>query len=707
LSLTAACTAEESVDGPGGADGNGSPTTGSGSTAQAVANLEIHALDIWGQPLRAAKLEVEADGRMVEGAASPKAAIALRSERALKVRLSADQFLPLEVALSFDGTSGDRGLTVGAFDASTGHGVAMAHRTGAQKGGVPKHVLFLGLRHKWFSAQGRPPRAGNKVELFHAGEPAWQSVRKALDAAKKSVLVSTWWWESDFELNREWATHHTLSSTQRWNNTIMGVLENSPATKRALVGQFLSQDGVLSWMTTDSYLRDHAKKLGDGFEMMGQANPTNGIFMWQPKGVDFAARVRASFADTSAMAFDANETSLIPSNVPGRQIDLTAWPVNVDIDHASYHQKFMVIDDGLAFVGGMNLRRVDWDTTKHDVFNHRRMKFGASYEDRLAVMNKEKLPDMGPRKDYLLRIQGPAAQDVADVFQRRWQHQLDSKVEYAAQSTPFEVNRAIAEEAGGLTVQITTTMPEPFHEASIAESWYNAVGNAERFILIEDQYFRAPMLNERIKARMIEKPDLVLVVITKPINEWADPGCAWTYLTHQLFSAMFPGRYLSLQLRSFDTQIKDGVFTIDETKGHFVDMDIHSKLLVVDDLFMSVGSANKNNRGMVYEAEMNAVIVDAIFVRAERRAALAEILPAGASISDDAKAWFAALAATAKSNDAVHANWSNEGFDLNLNGAALPAKMKPAGFVYSLPFNSLKKCLLESVGPDMTGSSGD
>jgi hypothetical protein len=33
--------------------------------------------------------------------------------------------------------------------------------------------------------------------------------------------------------------------------------------------------------------------------------------------------------------------------------------------------------------------------------------------------------------------------------------------------------------------------------------------------------------------------------------------------------------------------------------------------------------------------------------------------------------------------------------------------MKPAGFVYSLPFNSLKKCLLESVGPDMTGSSGD
>ncbi len=700
LSALPACTGDESIDDPS-AQGSGNDN-GDGTTPyqpeNVVANLEIHALDIWGRPLAAeiAKLDITTGAERVATDGFPQVVVPLADRRDFKLHLAAQDFQPLDLTVTFDGTTGAHAVTVSG--ATPGHGVAIANTS---EGGAPKHVLFLGLRHKWFSAQGRPPRSGNAIELFHSGEAGWQSVRGALDAATKSVLIATWWWDSQFELTRDPNAHPYLSASERWHNTIMGVLEHSKAYKRVLVNQILSQDGILSSLTTDSYLRDHGKKSGDDFEFMGQSNPTHGAFFFQPRAVDFAARVHVAEPSSNAMDFEPAEA--VPSNLPARQVDLTEWPVDVDIDAASYHQKFLVVDDGLAFVGGMNFRPVDWDSDKHEVFNYRRENYGASTSARLAVKNKEALPDNGPRKDYLMRIDGPAAQDVADVFQERWQHQLADKVEYSQNASPFSVGRDIPEHQGGTTVQITATLPEPFYENAIGETWFNAVDNAERYIFIEDQYFRAPMLNERIKARMLEKPDLLLIVVTKSVSEWTDPGCAWTYQSHQLFATQFPGRYLPLQLRSFDTSLRTGVFVIDETKGNFADFDTHAKMLLVDDVFMSVGSANKNNRAMIYEAEMTATVVDPAFVTSERRRTIGEIL--GKSPSEDPAAWFAELAAAAKANDVVYAAWKKEGGDLNLNGAPLPAAFQPHGFVYSLPFGTLKDCLLESIGPDMTKSN--
>lgn len=291
---------------------------------------------------------------------------------------------------------------------------------------------------------------------------------------------------------------------------------------------------------------------------------------------------------------------------------------------------------------------------------------------------------------------------MADVFQLRWQHLLESGVKYASKSTPFEVTRGLAETPGGLEVQITTTMPEPFWEHGIAESWFKAIQRAEAFIFVEDQYFRAPMLNALIEKRMKEQPELVLVVITQPVSEWTDPGCAWTTQSYSQFVAQFPERFLTLQLRSFDVSINDGAFVWDETDARFQDMSVHSKMLIVDDRFMSVGSANKNNRGMVYEAEMNAVVLEPSWVRAQRRRILGQLLPKGAAVSDDPKQWFQAMSKAASANDAVYAAWESELWDLDLDGEPVSDAMLPRGFLYSLSFGTLADCLFESVGPEQT-----
>lgn len=655
--------------------------------------LAIVPLDIWAQPLpEGYTLAATNEGSPLSTKIGADGAVRVPLKKGLTVvSLSAPDHEDLEVTIRFDGITDPE---IDDDRSTPGHGRTLGHRT---KGNERTHRLFLGLRHAWFSAEGRPARRGNQLDLFLSGEDAWKSVHQELGTANTEVLVSTWWWESDFELVRPEGFHTSMTAAERRKNTILGVLESRPAQKRVLVGQLWGQDGVLSGLTVDKALTAHGSFGGDAFEFMGQANPTRGRFTFQIPDFEFGPRVLSEV--DGADAFDLMEGAPVASTVPEKEVDLTAWPIEVDTEHASYHQKFMVIDHEVAFVGGMNLRKVDWDTAEHEVFEPRRMNFGASAEDREAVAAKEELPDNGPRKDYMVRIDGPAAQDVADLFHKRWTLAVEDGVEFSGGATDFEVATDITERDGGVMAQVTATLPEPIAEHAIAETWLNAVARAEDYIYIEDQYFRAPMLNDALMARMSEVPNLKLVVITKPINEWTDPGCSHTYASAALFANAFPDRFVFLQLRSFDTQV---VLGFDETDAHFVDMDVHSKMFIVDDRFMSVGSCNKNNRGIIYEGELNVAVLDDAWVKAERRRILAGILPTS-DVSDDPAAWFKELQSAAAANDAVHARWDDEGFDLDLDGDPLPANFRPKGFIYTLPFGDVSDCLLESVGEDMTG----
>jgi phosphatidylserine/phosphatidylglycerophosphate/cardiolipin synthase-like enzyme len=658
-----------------------------------ASELSIVPLDIWAQPLPDGyTIGARANGAPLDTKTADDGAVRIPLKKGLTVlSISAPDHEDLQVAIRFDGVSDpeiDDELT------TSGHGLSFGHRA---QSGKRTHRLFVGLRHGWFSAEGRPARRGNELDLMVSGEEAWKSVHEELTQATSEVLVSTWWWESDFELVRPEGFHQHMSEAERRKNTILGVLEARPAQKRVLVGQLWGQDGVLSGLTVDDALTTHGELGGDKFELMGQANPTRGRFTFQVPDFTFAPRVLDEV--DGADAFDLVDGAPVTSTVPEKEVDLTKWPVEIDTEHASYHQKFLVVDHEVAFVGGMNLRKVDWDTEEHAVFEPRRMSFDATAEEREAVAAKESLPDNGPRKDYMVRIDGPAAQDVASVFHKRWTLAREEGVEYAANTTEFEVKRDIGAHEGGVQAQVTATLPEPIAEHAIVETWLNAVARAERYVFIEDQYFRAPMLNDALLARMKEVPDLRLVVITKPINEWTDPGCAHTYESARLFAEAFPDRFLFLQLRSFDTQV---VLGFDETDAHFVDMDVHSKMFIVDDRFLSVGSCNKNNRGIIYEGELNVAVLDDAWVKAARRRVLAGILGAS-NVSDDAAGWFDQLRAAAAANDAVHALWDDEGFDLDLDGSPLPNAYRPKGFVYSLPYGDVSDCLLESVGEDMTG----
>lgn len=676
LSLLGACSAE--------ADGEDDPNA---QAQTATSSLTVHLRDVWAGELPERALEVTATqgGRPVSVAVEKgTVSIALSSTAPVRLVASAEDFEAATIDLSLDG----KGVLTAKSEKEGRAGIAIKKTPGKSD-----HEVWIGLRHLWFSSEARPARRGNRLTLLVDGEEAWANVHAEIAKAKSQILASTWWWESRFELVRPAATHAKLTPAQRRANTVIGMFEASPAKKRVLVNQFLAQDSFVAGLNIDSELSVHGEKNDDNFEYLGQANATSGAFDFAVGPVSFVDRVKA--ADPAQKGAEFAFDGKVASDAPKTRVDLTEWPVKVDLPHASWHQKFMVVDR-TAFVGGMNLRRVDWDTNEHKVFDARRMLFDATEAERAAVAAKDEASDAGPRKDYILRIDGPSAADVGDLFHKRWERALADKVEYSQNATDFRPEPGAPADPAGAMAQITATMPAPLAEHGILESWHNAIRQAKDYVFIEDQYFRMPILNDALAARMKEVPGLKLVVVTKPVSEYTDPGCFWTYKSAELFRNGFPNRFLLLQLRAFDTGPS---FGIDETEGVFLPIDVHSKMLVVDDIFMSVGSANKNNRGILYEGELNVAVLDRPFVSAARRRILSNIL--GETAPEASGAFFDKLAQAAKANDAVYAAWDAEGFDLNLNGAPLEARFVPKGFVYSLSTPSPTECLLESVGPDV------
>ncbi|MBN1947722.1 MAG: hypothetical protein JW797_18800 [Bradymonadales bacterium] len=656
--------------------------------------LRIYSLDIWAEPLVEPQLSISRRSENLLQSSETVSSIRLPQAGTYLLRLAAPHHHPLELTLVYEGGPAIDSVEIDADGLQDFHGLSVA-RSQQVIEGVEESVvtLFLGLRHRWFSASGAPGRHGNQVELLTDGEDAWSQVYPSLLAAEDRVHIGVWWWESDFELIRPAETHLFLTDTERRANTIDSILDSSPAVSRVLVWQ----DNLVSWLTIDAALQQRGSTPNDRFEFMGASNNVSGVFWWEIQPFYFGDRVQATWSEASQATLDPEEP--IFSDIPGREVDLTAFPYGLEYEVriASWHQKFLVIDGQEAFIGGMNMKGMDWDGSDHWVFDYRRMAFDASSRDRLAVSAHEREPDNGPRKDYMLHLVGPAVEDVEEVFFARWMHQIEIGQEYWQNASGYAIRRDLAPVADGIDVQVTTTMPEPFMQYSNLESMRNAILNAERYILVEDQYWRAPLLTEAILTRMAARPDLVLVVVSKPIDEWLDPACEWTYRTDQSIRRFFSNRYFLYQLQSFDTAPASGN---DETRGVFVDIDTHSKLLMVDDIFLSIGSCNKNNRGLIYEGEINLAILDEPFVHEARHRILSNML-GYENESDDPWDWVAEMETATQANQVVYENWDKNGFDISLDGQPLPEQFTPQGFLYPLDYGVPADCFIEGIGQDI------
>ncbi|MDT7766318.1 MAG: hypothetical protein QOC63_5738, partial [Mycobacterium sp.] len=248
-----------------------------------------------------------------------------------------------------------------------------------------------------------------------------------------------------------------------------------------------------------------------------------------------------------------------------------------------HHEKLVIVDDTVAFVGGIDLTSLSgdrWDSTEHQP----RGSLGWH--------------------DVATKLRGPIVADVANHFRQRWQ-------EAAGQVLPVP---DVPAPAGDVTAQLLRTIPErtydfsPRGEFGILEAYERALRSAQHLIYLENQFLWsteiAQILVDKLRNPPTERFRILLLLPAKP-NNGADTtrgqlGCL-------VEADQGAGRLLAVTIHSHNPSSTDALY-------------VHAKVAIVDDRWLTVGSANLNEHSMFNDTEVNIVTCDTVLTRHTRLA---------------------------------------------------------------------------------------
>jgi phospholipase D1/2 len=266
-----------------------------------------------------------------------------------------------------------------------------------------------------------------------------------------------------------------------------------------------------------------------------------------------------------------------------------------DAEHAvagSHHEKFVVVDGQHSFVGGLDFNADDWDDRFHCAHHSDRVDSGQTEPHR-------------PYHDLQAYLGGPAARELADHFRRRWQRAGGNDIDLpGVPDQPAPALRRIAVPAGPVALSWnrarTTTDPTSVHE--VRQLYLDAIDAAEELIFIENQYFSSEAVYQallrRLQALDRTKLDLVLI-LPKQLASWVEAMTQGPLQVRMLAGLYEAARQTGHRFGAY-YRVSSGT-----DHGREEPVIIHSKLLIVDDVFMTLGSANTSNRSMGLDTELN------------------------------------------------------------------------------------------------------
>lgn len=280
---------------------------------------------------------------------------------------------------------------------------------------------------------------------------------------------------------------------------------------------------------------------------------------------------------------------------------------------AAHHEKAVVIDDQVAFCGGMDLTLRRWDTREHCAPDTRRV----DPRNRPYV----------PVHDVQMVVDGDAAAALAQRARERWAHAGGRDARPVEEPVGDRWPTGVEPDFKRVPVGIMRTLGAIDQVPEIREierATVRAIGSAERLIYIENQYVTAKSAADALLTRMRERPELAAVVVSScEPRGWLEAETMGT--GRQLFMALFdePGireriRFVYPYVRcESDEPIED----VAPAEGRFP-VHVHAKVLVVDERFLRIGSSNLANRSMGFDTECDLAIEPAT---PEHRRAIASV----------------------------------------------------------------------------------
>jgi phosphatidylserine/phosphatidylglycerophosphate/cardiolipin synthase-like enzyme len=166
--------------------------------------------------------------------------------------------------------------------------------------------------------------------------------------------------------------------------------------------------------------------------------------------------------------------------------------------------------------------------------------------------------------------------------------------------------------AGDTTIQLVRTIPEHVYDQipggafGILEAYMRALRSAQDFVYLESQFFWLPeivdLLSEKLRDPPSDRFRLVVLLPSKPNNGEEDTRGMLAQLAD---ADRGRGRFLST--------------TIDAMTGSSVDqLYVHAKIGIVDDRWLTIGSANLNAHSFFNDTEVNVQVSDQALARRTR-----------------------------------------------------------------------------------------
>jgi len=490
------------------------------------------------------------------------------------------------------------------------------------------------------------------IERLIDGQNVYKAQEEAILAAKHTVVFVTWAFGPKMPVQSDSARKVAAN----WGLLLLSTAKN--ASVRILM---TDQDPIFQLRAhADAWgayrlLVDAAQKLGiseANFQVAVARHPAD----WQP-GMAGTAVAEKRLMDILDIAKASTDKSRVLSDfqflpglwglidpVAGKQLKPPTSAIP-----GTHHAKFLIIDEEIAFVGGINHIAANIDNQKHD------MTAATNYQWH----------------DGAVKVQGKIVADIFDVALQMW-NQFHPKakqfVDDANKLVVSGVNPLPTRKTTDLTANsppgkapgdgpigaqvwrtvcnsIVNDQPVTTHK-DISEGHVQAIGLAEKFIYIENQYLRdngmADALIKRFQDLKAKKPpvDLNLIILLPGLAEEVilanaagtqlDPiSTQGVNLQHDIieklqkafgpnlgvFSPMATGRTASITdpKTKKTTTVKKMIY-------------VHTKLMIIDDVFATLGSANANPRSFELDTEMNLAWYDPASVRGLRNELWREML---------------------------------------------------------------------------------
>lgn len=257
---------------------------------------------------------------------------------------------------------------------------------------------------------------------------------------------------------------------------------------------------------------------------------------------------------------------------------------------ASHHHKLVVIDDVLAFAGGLDLTSRRWDTPGHQPDDQRRTTHEGNW--------------YRPHHDIQMMVSGRPAKSLGTFFRGHWKSAAkDIRPEPASE----EINgerwpSAIEVHVHDCAVGIARTRAAYKELAGIREIeqlYLDSIDQAESYIYVENQYLTSLKIVEALveSLRKENGPEIVIVL------PYATDG----WLSQNTMDVL---RSRSIKvLREADGKERLGIYYAYQEGLEGDDtIKIHSKLMIIDDRFVRIGSSNLNNRSMGFDTECDLAL---------------------------------------------------------------------------------------------------